>query len=953
MKKCLWVSVLLLVGIYLSSFAWSQESENRVISQSELSLDSSTTVISETDFYPEYSKINIGETVTITAYLKTGTQQYKWNDEAWKEATTNIFKWTVLLGSEKNFTITLYTRGTYGEETLVKKDCVLVCYQNNSFLGQSLIKCYTGISIPFNIKFTKTNDFYKFNTGEVDGEWKPVVSSQTTLYSSYAQLGTFYPTVYFKDSSENITQLTGTIKILGEETTTFNWIYDKNSHIQYHTFLAPGVTEYCYAMGTGYQGDSFTLGTNFQGWKTATNQYSAFTVSWPNRGNYPVYLYYRDSYGEHTIMKRVYAPVDRPYSDFNTAAHPQQGYAPLFTNLSLAWGSGDSWRLTLGEYSYSYSNPRYVYGYPADYMIVGNNLNISTTHYLYMFYSQRPSGIGPYGGYSDSINLRNYVQVFARSSTAKTIELPTVKLFPNETKSSVVNLSNYRPYDQSFVSFIGQNFLNLAYLTGDTINYSGYGSATSGEVHYGLSYYNDPIRLIKQKVQISTYKMIGLPEIILSQGESTTLNLRDYTYNSSGKALASSFGKTNSLFNSCQSCVSTQWVGSLLSGYTALRITTLSGFTADSYLDIVASPSTILPSGNQDIGRVMLKPRKLASGKFNSLSEFQQQFVIQTINDYPLPPVSVQVPAPDTLQISFSSASEGFRIIPALGNFMDYQKGKWYKATMQARTLQNNNFVEAHLFNMKGVVPGDLHVEGSYNMVLGIGTTWTPIDGYLYVHQSGKGYPIIQLKNQGGTAADVILKDIAVIESEPPLARLYNMEKKNHDRYYSILTNSFYPDIMNYWGFEGNAETFWINDRGIYGRFTQSTVANVLKMTAIKRPGVLHTPSVTPGNPIGMRTRVINSDLNIDYEDMFMMAAMGVQREGEFNIWEKGNQILASYEFGNVTDETDPDSQGWHYIANNALNPYYQYQIFAKTNYGNQIFLEDMEFIQCIPDELN
>lgn len=950
MKKCLWVSGLLCV--YLSSFAWSQESDykltavkNKSISLSGLSLESSTTVISENDFYPSPSEITAGETVTLISQLKPGTQLIQWDSDSLTIVTTDQMTKTIILNNAGKYSFTLYAQGTYGTETIHKENCVTVFYKDPGFsVGPTR---WGWVSFPYsmNIQFSKSNKYYKVNTGLEEGPWEPVSSYQTTINRTYSKQGMFNPIAYFKDETDTITSLSSKLKVYAEPTTDFVWYMDSSERYLFHIYLAPDVTEY------RVRHDNFQYS-----WTTATSRFVT-DYTWYSKlyGVLTVGLDYKDSSGQHSINKVLYKPVYDFPDYLCIQGHPQQGYSPLTTDLNMNWAGGDEVTFTFGEY---YFNRRIYwweqYRLPDTLTVVQNSTGSISMSMRIIVY---PTGVGPAGYRNDLYRYENYLTVLPRTITAKTVELPTVKLFPNETKSSVVSLSNYRPYDQSFVSFIGQNFLNLAYLTGDTINYSGYGSATSGEVHYGLSYYNDPIRLIKQKVQISTYKMIGLPEIILSPGESTTLNLRDYTYNSSGKALASSFGKTNSLFNSSLSSVSAQWLGNFFSGYTALRITTLSGFTADSYLDIVASPSTILPSGNQDIGRVMLKPRKLASGKFNSLSEFQQQFVIQTMNDYPLPPVSVQVPAPDTLQISFSSASEGFRIIPALGNFMDYQKGKWYKATMQARTLQNNNFVEAHLFNMKGVVPGDLHVEGSYNMVLGIGTTWTPIDGYLYVHQSGKGYPIIQLKNQGGTAADVILKDIAVIESEPPLAKLYNMEKKNHTRYYSQITSYGYkesPDLGSYWGIEGNSTVMWLSDRGLYGRFVDSTTGKYnLKLTAIKEPGVLDTPFVTQGNPLGFRIRIIDSNLNQGYQDMFMMAAMGVQRDGEFNIWEKGNQILANYEFGQITDALDKESNGWHYIASQALNPYYQYQIISNTETGQRICLENIEFIQCIPDELN
>jgi len=521
-----------------------------------------------------------------------------------------------------------------------------------------------------------------------------------------------------------------------------------------------------------------------------------------------------------------------------------------------------------------------------------------------------------------------------------------VKAYKNQAISTDYVLSDYRPFRQNYVYFVGSNPLGLSSLSGNTILYNGYPSSTTVEYHYGISYQETPIRLIRQKLQVSTYQIKKLPEINLSPGESYDLSLKEYTFDQNGNAWPASYGRTGSILIDPLGQVMARWYSPLFSRNTVLRITALSGFTTETRITVFASPSVRAPFADVDQAVIVIKPRAQQIGQFATISQFNQNYVVHQLSDYPVLPANIAVPETGTLRVTLASGQSGCRIMPNLSNFMNYQKNTWYTAKMRVRASQSNSFVEAHLYNMKGIVPGDAHVEGNYNMVLGISTAWTLVEMPLYTHQSGSGYFQIYLKNPGATSTDVYIKDIQVVEETPALAQPWNLEKTSVYRPWTYQFQRFGTPTQ-YWGNEiQGAVNLWSVDQQTQTLYGNSSGINRIKITAVDTTtGIISTPAAIPGGMVGMRARVSMTNLNRNYEDLFMMSCMGVQRPGEYNIWEKGNQILGLMEFGQVTDGEDTDSMGRHILAGNALCPYYQYQVQVKFSDLGLMELKDVAFL--------
>jgi len=295
----------------------------------------------------------------------------------------------------------------------------------------------------------------------------------------------------------------------------------------------------------------------------------------------------------------------------------------------------------------------------------------------------------------------------------------------------------------------------------------------------------------------------------------------------------------------------------------------------------------------------------------------------------------MQVSKPGTLVVSFKNNSEGIRIMPNSEYFMNYQKNKWYTARMTVMCPQKDSFIETHLYNFKGVVPGDTTVQISQNMLLGVSTTWTTIDVPLYTHQAGAGYFQIYLKNYGGTTADVYVKDIEVVESMPEVMAAWRQPKINLKRYYTVIDR---PELL--WGIEGNCNK-WLTNEEVLTMNNYTT----MKLTGKIPNGGILTPGVNPGESFGLKSQIIMTKNTGDYNDFFMLACIGVQREGEYNFWEKGNHIISTCEFGELTDSADDDSQGYYYAGGTALNPYYQYQVITRRKNPGILMLRNPEFL--------
>jgi len=894
-----------------------------------------------------YSPNTVKFIVNLTPTVTEWKLDFDDGDTGWQSATESRVTIDHFYAEADYYFPQLIVHNTFGFETITQP--LKLTLENtptlpdrfniNKYSGSQFSPLILKNSLPCNFYFhlDSTAIRWKMNYGLGEGEWETVNRHFFTRQFTYTTNGDYSPQLivekpYSTDTyGFNVKVTDGIPSQASYFSLSFTGSALDSQQEIVGVHLAPEVTEW-----------KFVLGPYDMGWKTVPSlKYSQLTINMNTPGIYDANLYVRYSYGTETVTSKS---VIKIYQQANIGsmgifASPNQGYAPLETEFALRSDSN------LYGYEFHYSGkPENI---SCDFNTVTKQITYSQPG-TYSPYIKVHINLGIGGVYSyDLFHYRNnHIQVYDRSSTASTIDLPMVKAYKNQAISTDYVLSDYRPFRQNYVYFVGSNPLGLSSLSGNTILYNGYPSSTTVEYHYGISYQETPIRLIRQKLQVSTYQIKKLSEINLSPGESYDLSLKEYTFDQNGNAWPASYGRTGSILIDPLGQVMARWYSPLFSRNTVLRITALSGFTTETRITVFASPSVRAPFADVDQAVIVIKPRAQQIGQFATISQFNQNYVVHQLSDYPVLPANIAVPETGTLRVTLASGQSGCRIMPNLGNFVNYQKNTWYTAKMRVRASQSNSFVEAHLYNMKGIVPGDAHVEGNYNMVLGISTAWTLVEMPLYTHQAGSGYFQIYLKNPGATSTDVYIKDIQVVEETPTLAQPWNLEKISVYRPWTYQFQRFGTPTQ-YWGNEiQGAVNLWSVDQQTQTLYGNSSGINRIKITAVDTTtGIISTPAAIPGGMVGMRARVSMTNLNRNYEDLFMMSCMGVQRPGEYNIWEKGNQILGLMEFGQVTDGEDTDSMGRHILAGNALCPYYQYQVQVKFSDLGLMELKDVAFL--------
>lgn len=635
-----------------------------------------------------------------------------------------------------------------------------------------------------------------------------------------------------------------------------------------------------------------------------------------------VYLYVRSAYGEETIAGKILA-VGRSPMIHGPFASQNEGYAPL--NRVLFYSDYPAERDIVSQ-AYAFSTSELYCGELVSFDIPGTY----TLHYYgiakipffgneYAFYCRKP----------------DYFRVHSRSEADEYL-LPGVKVFPGQTLTAY-DLKDYKPYNQEYGYVLTHNPLNMVTLNGTTVVCQGFGIPTTATAQFAMTYEGDTIRTLYGKVNVSSYQLRRLPEISLAPGETKYVNVGDYCYNAQGLKLAPSFGKAGSLVVSPSSQLKAEWIGNILVGYGQIKITASSDYTGDGYVEVIASSSDKSPWPDSDRERIVVHANPQMGTALKSSSEMQKVLVFQPLEGANSQP-QVTVPISGIMRVKFTSQNQGIKIMPALNLFRNYEKGKWYIARMKVRTDNKDSLVNTQLVHLKGVVPNDVHIEAAVNCISGLTTDWTLVETPIYTHQSGSGYFQIMLENQGD-ACNVYVKDLEWIEAKPGVMSLRGKSpevKKEVVTDYYVLKQPWSMDNQNAHG---------IYDYNGFIITPKQQYTNDITLTSINEDYTVMTPGVPLGNSFGMKSQIRNITGSAD-QFTFLMACMGVPEEGLYDISSKGTQIVASAEWGQLTDNDDPVSQGYHYLAGNALQPWYQFQVKASgTTDGDFFYLYDVRFM--------
>ncbi len=689
--------------------------------------------------------------------------------------------------------------------------------------------------------------------------------------------------------------------------------------VEYKVYLDPAVTEFNLDSGPG-----------FGVWAAPTSRIHTFYYNFTSPGTFTPRLGVRGSFGAQTITKTNYIhiydkttfPDYENIGDNDFTAFPKSGKAPLTVNYFWKFAPdvthwnmdcGPGWGVFVPTYNRTTSGP-FTYSQPGKYTIK-------------IAFKSPLSEV--------TVVKIDYITVYP--SNAVDINLPAIKQMKNKTIPLAYKLNDYALKGHDYNYLITSNLMDKASLSGDSVALGPISIVTSGVNVYSISEGNTPVNQMVSRIKVSTYRISRLPQISLKAGESLDFNIGDYTFDSTGKAIPPSYGQAGSLVVSDSNYITAAWVNNQ-----TIRITALSAISTVNkplFVEVVASPSSVLPYDDCDRERLPIYLNKIDVGNFTNSNGFLKEYAIQTFEDKPRLPI-MSYPEKGVLRVTFTSPSESLKLMPNLDRLLTYKTNKWYMARIKVKANYSWTNVDVGLFNFNGIIPSAQQVNIGCNMIFGVSTAWTTIETPLYVHVGEVGYPQIYIRNQG-TFGAIQVKDLEIYEATPRL-----FETRSSNLAYAGTFNNL-SSLNATWGVEGNAPFTVYEPNGIQMNLTEGP-REYLKLTAKKGDFGVYTPSAQIGKQVGMRVQIPKTVLTgsyLSYDTHLLLACFGVKEEGSFDIGAKGTQMLVSAQMGVMTDAWDPVSQGYHYLAGNALCPYYQIQCEPSTHMAGYFKIKNIEYL--------
>ncbi len=546
--------------------------------------------------------------------------------------------------------------------------------------------------------------------------------------------------------------------------------------------------------------------------------------------------------------------------------------------------------------------------------------------------------------------MQKVIKFFFAESAPQWTDIPDVKLFRDEAQSALFNLGDYLNGGEMDSYSVQTNFLGLVSLSGGNVNFSAYSQATSGNCSF-LAQNILGIATSQNKLKYSTYKINKLPYVGINAQQSVTFPIRDYTYDSTGKAIPPSFGKTASLVVSDTTKIQVVWTAD-----SSIQITCLSAISDPVYVDVYASSAESSPFGSdQDRERLWVYANLLSIGRFTTFNDIWRYGLEKTTDKADYPAVSYLATANDAtgasqsniMSFDFTSTTQGIKMTPQFSSMVNYQSNSWYVARMKLCSPTASNDLQSQLYNYNGIIPDNAHVDLSANIYFGTPTTWSWQETPLYSMTTGAGYPQIMLK-AGTKTGKIYLAEVQVIKTIPTL---FSSTRSNHLLGYPYgsftslsylamgwsTTESFDSDTSQPALSVVTAGILNVNFNGATSDGGQKS----LKFTAWDgNTHAIYTPASNPGSEIGLK-----ADFNIQsgsfdtYDAMVLLACYGVATNGSYDFYEQGGQLAAMAEFGQITN-------GTHYLAAPGRNAYHQMQFIVKNGEEGILTVKDVDFLR-------
>ena len=105
-------------------------------------------------------------------------------------------------------------------------------------------------------------------------------------------------------------------------------------------------------------------------------------------------------------------------------------------------------------------------------------------------------------------------------------------------------------------------------------------------------------------------------------------------------------------------------------------------------------------------------------------------------------------------------------------------------------------------------------------------------------------------------------------------------------------------------------------------------------------PSGLVSPFITPGRQVGVKASVQKASGNFNtLSALVLLGAYGVSTSGVSDYTSAGGQLIASAEFGRLTD-------GTHYVVGNAQRGYNLFQFATKNDQSGELDIDNVDFLR-------
>lgn len=658
---------------------------------------------------------------------------------------------------------------------------------------------------------------------------------------------------------------------------------------------------------------------NFGDGDSATTQFVSYTYN--TTGTFTVRLIATNSYGSGTATITNYITVLPP-------AVPNPGFYGIPTT-----GNGP---LTVFFFDTSGNYPTY---WLWDY---GDGSNPDTTQFTTHVFAASTVAqaytvtlVVANSNGTTQVAQPNYIYVTSTTSAPLFITaLPDIKMYVGQTQlNPAFNIPDYvseggNPDTYSTVS----NFLLLSSVSGTSVSQGSYTDATVGLNSYQIAGTNGTTTA-SYEAKYSTYKIYKLPKIGLNIGESYTLNVANYTYDSTGQptqAIPASYGSSNALIITDTTKVSAVW-----SGNTAVTVTALAAIGGSDLVEVIASPSASPPFVDYDKEDIAVYTNIFNHGTFATAAdttayglEVSPSATHQTMATQTW--LASQADGAGNLAsgvwaFNFANANSGIKFTPFSANYISVLSTQWYK--IRARVAASGaNTHQFDLFGFSNIIIQNQNTDIAANILFGTPTVWTWVEAPMYVHlNSLSAYPQI-IMNAGG-AGSIFIDEIQIINAAPTLVDANRLS-----------TRLYYP----YGTFANLLDTTGFGQQFFNSNVTQGPQVSVvtpgylrldftgagpspnelgIKWTANNGVGgTIYTPPVASvGSEVGVRMNLTRESGQFNSLGVVLIAAYGVQSSGQASIGVPNSNLIAAAQLGQLIE-------GSMRTVGASVNPFYQFQ---------------------------